>query len=162
MNIIPKTVVAVVAILTLALPVVAGGATQTQLSFADVDPLESQGKVLKTQALALKRLDFEHFAKSKVLQLNKNHIFSRSRMKITKQSDGTYRGRYHKIDDSTLTMKVKRSQSKAIPYVGILSYREQVFESTASTPEGLGQGSFAVVKVIPNRHLFSYRKGVWN
>lgn len=162
MNIIPRTTIAVIAIFMLALPVVAGGTTPTQLSFVDVNPAVAQDKDPKTKALALKRLDFEHFAKTKVQQLNRNLVFSRARMKITKQSDGTYRGRYHQIDDSTLKMKVSRSQSKAIPYVGILSYREQVFESTASTREGLDQGSFAVVEVIPNRHLFSYRKGVWN
>jgi hypothetical protein len=82
-------------------------------------------------------------------------------MEITKKSDGTYRGRYHKIDDSTMSVKVRRSQSGTIPYVGILSYKEQIFESSAKTRKQLGQSEFAVVQIIPNRHIFSYQKGAW-
>ena len=161
MKIILKIVIVATAIFILALPVLADEITPVQVSFVDIDPAAAQEKVLKTQALALKRLEFEGFAKTKVQQLNQNHIFSRSRMEIIKKADGTYRGRYHQIDDSTMDVKVRRSQSGAIPYVGVLSYQEQVFESTASTLEQLDQGSFAVVKIIPNRHIFSYQKGTW-
>ncbi len=112
--------------------------------------------------LASKYSDFENFAKLKVQQFNRNLRFSRSRMKITRKPDGTYSARYHQIEDSSLTFKVRRSQSRSIPYVGVLSYREHVFESSAATPEQFDQSRFAVVEVIPNRHIFSYRKGVWD
>jgi len=161
MNIIFKAAVVTVTILAFALPVMAGGTTPIQLSFANIDPADVKGKSLETQTLELKRLDFELFAKSKVQQLNRNHRFSRPRMEITKKSDGTFLARYHQIDDSTMSVNVRRSQSGAIPYVGILSYKEQVFESNASTLDQLNKGVFAVVKVIPNRHIFSYQKGVW-
>jgi len=161
MNTILKTSVVAIAIFVFALPVVASGTATTQISFADIDPADAQKKVLETQALALKRLDFELFAKSKVQQLNRNHRFSRPRMEVTKRSDGKYRARYHQIDDSSMSVKVRRSQSGSIPYVGIISYREQIFESIANSVEQLNQGSFAVVQVIPNRHIFSYSKGVW-
>jgi hypothetical protein len=161
MNVILKTAVIAAAIVMFALPALADGTAPVKVSFVDIDPAAAQAKVLKTQALALKRLEFEQFAKTKVRQLNKNHIFSRSRMEITKQSDGTYRARYHQIDDSTMNVKVRRSQSGAIPYVGVLSYQEKILESTASTLEQLDKGSFAVVKIIPNRHIFSYQKGSW-
>lgn len=161
MNIFLNTTVVAVAIFIFALPVVAGGTTSTQISFADIDPADVQDKLFETQTLALKRLDFELFAKSKVQQLNRNHRFSRPRMEITKKSDGSYLARYYQIDDSTMSVKVRRSQSGAIPYVGILSYKEQVFESTANTREQLNEGFFTVVEVIPNRHIFSYQKGAW-
>jgi len=161
MNAIVKTSLVAIAIFVFALPVVASGTAATQISFANIDPADAQKKVLETQALALKRLDFELFAKSKVQQLNRNHRFSRPRMEVTKRSDGKYRARYHQIDDSSMSVKVRRSQSGSIPYVGIISYREQIFESIANSVEQLNQGSFAVVQVIPNRHIFSYSKGVW-
>ena len=160
-NIIFKTFFVAAAILMLSSFAVAGKSTPVQVSFMDVDPADAQEQLLKTQALALKRLEFELFAKSKVQQLNRNHIFTRSRMEIIKQANGTYLARYHQIDDSTMSVKVRRSQSKSIPYVGVISYREQIFESTARTPEQFGESSFAVVKVIPNRHIFSYQKGAW-
>ena len=112
--------------------------------------------------LAEKHADFESFAHSKVKQLNRNHKFARSRMQITKQQDGTYRARYHQIDDASLKVKVMRSKSKSIPYVGIISYKEQVLESSAGTPAEFDKNQFAVVKIIPNRHIFSYQKGTWN
>jgi len=161
MNAIVKTSLVAIAIFVFALPVVASGTAATKISFANIDPADAQKKVLETQALALKRLDFELFAKSKVQQLNRNHRFSRPRMEVTKRSDGKYRARYHQIDDSSMSVKVRRSQSGSIPYVGIISYREQIFESIANSVEQLNQGSFAVVQVIPNRHIFSYSKGVW-
>lgn len=161
MNIIFKTALTSVAIFMLVSLAVAAESTPVQVSYADVDQATAQEMTLKIQALALKRLDFETFAKSKVKQLNRNHIFSHSRMEITKQADGTYLARYHQIDDSSMSVKVRRSQSSAIPYIGILFYREQIFESTARTPEQLEDSSFAVVQVIPNRHIFSYQKGAW-
>ena len=112
--------------------------------------------------LLVRLAEFETFARSKVRQLNQNHKNSQSHMKITQQKDGSYRARYHKIDDTTMKVKVRRSQSNASPYVGIISYREQVFESSASAPEEFENDMFAVVEVIPNRHIFSFRKGVWN
>ncbi len=160
-NIIFKTFFVATAILMLSSLAMAGKTTPVQVSFMDVDPADAQEQLLKNQTLALKRLEFEVFAKSKVKQLNRNHVFSRSRMEITKQTDGTYLARYHQIDDSTMSVKVRRSQSKSIPYVGVISYREQVFESTASTPEQFGESAFAVVQIIPNRHIFSYQKGAW-
>ena len=83
-------------------------------------------------------------------------------MLIKKQADGTYLARYHKIDDASLKVKVMRSKSNSIPYVGIISYKEQVLESSAGTPEEFDKNQFAVVKIIPNRHIFSYQKGNWN
>lgn len=160
-NIIFKTFFIVAAVFILSSPVVAGETTPVQVSFMNVDPAAAQEELLKNQALALKRLEFEIFAKSKVQQLNRNHILSRSRMKITKQLDGTYLARYHQIDDSSMRVKVRKSQSSVVPYVGVISYREQILESTSDSPEQFDESSFAVVEVIPNRHIFSYQKGVW-
>jgi hypothetical protein len=105
--------------------------------------------------------DFERFALKKVAQLNRNHRLSPSRMQISKQADGSYRARYHKIDDSSLAVKVNRSSSQKIPYVGIVSYREQVYEASAESPEQCKKAQFTVKEVIPNRQIFSYKKGKW-
>lgn len=140
--------------------------TVTIIVFLFAMPAVSSGVVASRPSadneLMVRLAEFETFARSKVRQLNQNHKNSQSHMKITLQKDGTYRARYHKIDDSTMKVKVRRSQSNASPYVGIISYREQIFESSASAPEGFENDMFAVVEVIPNRHIFSFRKGVWN
>lgn len=110
--------------------------------------------------LAKKNQEFEAFAHNKVQQLNDNYKFSRSRMQVVKQGDGTYLARFHQIDDASVKFKVSRSASKTAPYVAVLSYRERVYESQSNTPSGF-DGAFNVVKIIPNRHIFSYQKGVW-
>ncbi len=140
--------------------------TVTIIVFLFAMPAVSIGVVTSSppadNELMVRLAEFETFARSKVRQLNQNHKNSQSHMKITQQKDGTYRARYHKIDNSTMKVKVRRSQSDSAPYVGIISYREQIFESSASAPEEFENDMFAVVKVIPNRHIFSFRKGVWN
>ena len=140
--------------------------TVTIIVFLFAMPAVSSGVITSSppadKELLVRLAEFETFARSKVKQLNKNHKNSQSHMKITQQKDGTYRARYHKIDNSTMKVKVRRSLSDSAPYVGIISYREQIFESSASAPEEFENDMFAVVKVIPNRHIFSFRKGVWN
>jgi hypothetical protein len=146
----------------LSLPVLAAEGVATQVSYAKVQPANVKPVAPEDQELTKKCADFENFAKWKLRQLNSNHRFSRDRMEILKQADGTYRARYHEIDSSSMSVKVRRSQSSSVPFVGILSYREQVFESSSSAPDKFDQGAFAVVEIIPNRHIFSYQKGKWN
>lgn len=157
-----RTLILTAAALSLSLPAFAGGGTSTQVSYVKMPPTAAPSATPADQELASKSDDFKNFAKWKVRQLNSNSRFSRDRMEIVKQADGTYRARYHEIDPSSLAVKVRRSQSRSVPFVGILSYREQVFESSASTPDQFNQGTFTVVEIIPNRHIFSYRKGAWN
>ncbi|CCH48886.1 hypothetical protein [Pseudodesulfovibrio piezophilus] len=117
--------------------------------------------VFLDQDLANKHANFSRFAKSKVSTLNRNHRMSRSRMQIIKQADGTYRARYHKIDSNSLVCKVRRSKSKTIPFVGVLSFKEEVFEAIADSPDACKKAEFSPVSIIPNRHIFSYKKGLW-
>ncbi len=111
--------------------------------------------------LASKHADFSNFAKSKVTALNRNHRLSRSRMQIVKQPDGSYRARFHTIDNDSLVCKVRRSKSKSVPFVGVLSFKEKIFEAIAISPEACRKAEFIPVAVIPNRHIFSYKKGRW-
>jgi len=151
MQIIPK-IILVAAILFFCFP----------MTSVDSVSASTQKSATLDKKLEEKYADFESFAHSKVKQLNRNHKYSRSRMLVTKQADGTYLARYHQIDDASLKVKVMRSKSSSIPFVGIISYKEQVLESSATTPKEFKDNQFAVVKIIPNRHIFSYKKGNWN
>jgi len=111
--------------------------------------------------LAKKHANFTRFAKVRVKAMDRNHRLSKSRMKITKLSDGTYKALYHAIDYETVICKVRRSSSKSIPYVAILSYHELVMETTGLSPEECRTGEFKPVSIIPNRQIFSHKKGRW-
>ena len=113
------------------------------------------------QELVKKSAQFEDFAVTKVQQLNRNHVLSKEHMQVTRLADGSYKGRYHQIDEQTMAVKVRRSSSKSIPYVGIISYQEQIFEAQAPSRDQLNDKEFDVVQIIPNKHLFSYKKGTW-
>lgn len=113
------------------------------------------------EALASKHADFSSFAKTRVSSLNRNHIHAKSRMQITKQSDGSYRARYHQIDAATVSCKVSRSSSKVVPFVAVLRFQEMIMEAVAESPEACRQAQFAAVEVIPNRQIFSFKKGGW-
>lgn len=113
------------------------------------------------EGLASKHADFSSFAQTKIRSLNRNHNLSKSRMQIVKQPDGSYLARYHAIDNDSLICKVRRSKSKSIPYVGVLRYKERIMESAGITPEACRSGEFIPVAIIPNRHIFSYKKGSW-
>ncbi|NDV20425.1 hypothetical protein GO013_13500 [Pseudodesulfovibrio sp. JC047] len=111
--------------------------------------------------LARKHADFTRFAKVRVKAMDENHRLSKSRMMITKLSDGRYKALYHAIDHETVICKVRRSSSKTIPYVAVLSYQEMVMAAIGSSPEECRSGEFIPVSIIPNRQIFSHKKGRW-
>eukprot|EP00831_Metopus_contortus_P057820 TRINITY_DN50134_c0_g1_i1.p2 TRINITY_DN50134_c0_g1~~TRINITY_DN50134_c0_g1_i1.p2 ORF type:complete len:202 (-),score=35.16 TRINITY_DN50134_c0_g1_i1:332-937(-) len=113
------------------------------------------------EKLVSKHADFTLFAKSRIHALNRSHRLAKSRMQITRQADGSFLARYHIIDDDTVSCRVSRSNSKTIPYVAVLRFKEVVMEAVAITPEECRQAKFAPVSVIPNRQIFSYKKGTW-
>ncbi|MBI9081365.1 MAG: hypothetical protein JEY79_16690 [Pseudodesulfovibrio sp.] len=151
----------------------AAQADQTEAALAPVDvaimapgnanaPITGQNLPLYLdEDLASKHANFSNFAKGTIQSLNRNHHLSKSRMQIVKQSDGLYRARYHSIDSASLVCKVRRSKSKAIPYVGVLRYKERIFEAVAVSPEACRASEFIPVAIIPNRHIFSFKKGAW-
>lgn len=162
MSLLIRTMLVSMMLLAIVAPVIAAEEVPTVLASLAGDSAPVPPPLNIDKALDFRYADFESFAKSKIEQLNRNHRFSRSRMEIVKRADGTYRARYHHIDDASLSIKVSRSRSKSIPFVGVLSYREQVFESSAMSPDQFDQSLFALVQVVPNRHIFSYQKGTWN
>jgi hypothetical protein len=141
------------------LPVLAGGSAKTEVA---LNAPSSFSAAPLDKELSRRGADFEKFVKLKVGELNRNLRYSRDRMEVQRLADGSYRARFHEIDPTSLRLKVKRSQSRSIPYVGVLSYREQVFETLATAPNQFKRARFDVVQIIPNRHIFSYRKGHWN
>jgi len=108
-----------------------------------------------------RKQEFFRFAQSKLRDMNRNHRLSRERMQIGKTAGGAYRATYHQIDDASMAFEVNRSSSKTIPYVAVLSYKEEIYAADCPTPEACRRGEFSPVGVIPNRHIFSFSNGSW-
>lgn len=153
--------------LLLPMPGLADEAAADKISYLQLDPGRAgaakvnAGATAAEQQLDMRKSDFVRFARAKLDEMNRNHRLSRSRMQIDKTPDGAYRAVYHQIDDATMACEVNRSQSRSIPYVAVLSYREQVYAASCPTPEACRQSEFTPVSIIPNRHIFSYRNGSW-
>jgi hypothetical protein len=113
------------------------------------------------EGLVSKNADFSKFARVRARSLDRNHRMARTRMQITKQADGSYRARYHAIDMDSIVTKVRRSSSKSVPFVGVMRFCELVMEATAESPAACKKAEFKPVTVIPNRQIFSFRKGAW-
>jgi hypothetical protein len=163
-------VLALAAMALLTSPVLASEVTADKVSYLQLDKgstgaganaRSSAAVAGEDQQLDQRKSDFVRFARAKLEEMNRNHHLSRSRMQIDKTSDGSYRAVYHQIDDTSMACEVNRSQSKSIPYVAVLSYKEQIYAASCPTPEACRQGQFASVGIIPNRHIFSYSNGSW-
>ncbi len=160
---------ALATILALSVPALAQDATKKEAKTVSVAiakpsdktlPVASQNlPVYLDEDLARQHKAFKSFARVKISSLNRNHRFSRSRMVVTKMPDGTYKARYHAISPDSMVCKVRRSKSKTVPYVGVLSYKEQIFEASGATASEARHAAFHAVKVIPNRHIFCYKNG---
>ena len=113
------------------------------------------------EGLVTKNADFSKFARVRAKSLDRNHRMARARMQITKQADGSYLARYHAIDMDSIVTNVRRSSSKTVPFVGVMRFCELVMEATGDSPSACKKAKFTPVTVIPNRQIFSFRKGAW-
>ena len=113
------------------------------------------------EGLVSKNADFSKFARVRAKSMARNHRMARPRMQITKQADGSYLARYHAIDMDSIVTNVRRSSSKTVPFVGVMRFCELVMEATGDSPSACKKAKFTPVTVIPNRQIFSFRKGAW-
>jgi len=166
-----EIVLTLAAIIVLALPVLADDTRSAPVSYASLNQncaVVGSGDTANAGArgedpqLDIRKADFFQFAQEKIKEMNRNLNLSRERMQISRAADGSYRARFHQIDDSSMSLDVSRSASRSIPYVAVLSYREEVYAASCPTPEQCRQEQFAPVGFIPNRHIFSYSNGAWN
>ena len=111
--------------------------------------------------LATKKADFTQFARTRAKSLDRNHRLARSRMQITQQADGSYLARFHVIDMDSIVTNVRRSSSKSVPFVGVMRFCELVMEASGDSPAACRAAEFTPVTVIPNRQIFSFKKGSW-
>ena len=145
----------------------ANDAPTSKVSYAKLEQSATLGSKSNSQTsgddaqLEARKQEFFRFAQGKLRDMNRNHRLSRDRMQISKAAGGAYRATYHQIDDASMAFEVNRSKSKTIPYVAVLSYKEEIYAADCSTPDACRRGEFSPVGVIPNRHIFSFSNGVW-
>lgn len=103
---------------------------------------------------------FEKFAGFWVEKISRNLRFTRSKMNI-RQESGVWVASFVSVPKTNLSMKVKPSPSGICPYVGILRYREEIFEARGDSRESVAQGPFRQVKTRRVTEIFRFDKGRW-
>jgi len=147
---------------------VASGQTSLAQDLAAISPGDATTKIntknmplYLDEGLVSKNTDFSRFARVRAKSMARNHRMARGRMQITRQPDGSFLARYHAIDMESIVTKVSRSSSKTVPFVGVMRFCELVMEAKAESPSACKKAKFTPVTVIPNRQIFSFRKGSW-
>lgn len=140
-----------------------GDSTGT-LDVATAEPGKAQGKALQPRVkdeLVKMHAHFRRFAKQRIASLNRNHLHSRSRMKVEQLPTGEWRARYHEYATNTERCRVRKKSSKQVPYTGTMILEERVYESVAETRSECRAGDFNVVERKPNYVIFRFQNGSW-
>jgi hypothetical protein len=139
------------------------GKTAT-LDVAAAEPGKAQGEALQPRVkdeLVKMHAHFKRFAKKRIASLNRNHLHSRSRMKVEQMPNGHWRARYHEYATNTERCRVRKKSSKQVPYTGTMILEERVYESVAETRTECRTGDFSVVERKPNYVIFRFQNGSW-
>ena len=83
----------------------------------------------------------------------------KNKMEVTHTADG-FVAEYNGYLPHRYTV-VKPTESKAIPFIGVLTYYKKVMRSVAKTKEEAVQGSFEQAGTTEVSEIFRYTKGKW-
>ena len=159
----PKILLFFLLVLAFALPAFAGDApgpdAQIELAHADQPQPTVLTELQKEQARI--HAEFARFAQTWVAMLNRNHRFSRSRMKV-EHLDGGYVAHYNLMDGDTIICQIRPTSSKSVPYLGILKYKERRYERTADSATECMDGDFRQISIVAHTEIFNYQNGRWN
>ncbi|GAB7021907.1 hypothetical protein [Salidesulfovibrio brasiliensis] len=140
------------------------GNSKSETVVAAAEPGKTQGQALKPRVdkeVAKMHAHFKRFAQSRIASLNRNHLHSRSRMKVEQQPDGSWRARYHEFAANTERCRVRKKDSKIIPFTGTMILEERVYESVGESRTDCRSGEFRLVERKPNYVIFRFQNGAW-
>ncbi len=138
------------------------------ITFTFSAPTQSVAAAKKAAAKAAETPDAVNaklttFGKSTISAINSCILPSQKSKEVKVNKDGSYTARYIAVDESTLKVSHKKPESsKAIQYVGFLSYHEVEYVCTAKTREAALKGPFTEARRQPLQELVKYMKGKWS
>lgn len=109
--------------------------------------------------LASKHADFSKFARGWIRNSNRHHICSKSRMKIKRQSDGTYSAIFHRSDENDVICTVKKNSVGT--YTAVLRYKEIIYKTVAASPEACRSSEFLPSLVNRRIRIFKLKGDTW-
>jgi len=104
--------------------------------------------------------EFASFAHQWLATLSRNMLGTATRMAVTREGDG-YVARFAELDQNSLEMEVKATDSPACPFVGVLKYFECSYESRGDSPDKAKSGVFSQVRKVRYTELFRHSGKHW-
>ena len=116
----------------------------------------------KAGPLTLERArdEFGSFARQWVATLSRNMLGNAARMAVT-QEEGGYVARFAEVEQDSMELEVKATDSPTCPFVGVLKYFECSYESRGDTPEAAKAGAFSRVRKVRVTELFRHSGARW-
>ncbi|WP_419786818.1 hypothetical protein [Pseudodesulfovibrio sp.] len=150
---------------TIALPALAVG-PDASMDLASAAPSEVKTPInaatipaLLDEDLASKYADFSRFAKSWIRSSNQHSVCSKSRMKIKHEADGTYSAIFNRSDENDVVCTVKKSTTGS--YTAVLRYKEIIYKSIATSPEGCRTAEFVPSLINRRIRIFKLKGNTW-
>ena len=131
------------------------GETQPAQNQTPASPAPSAGEEAEDRA----RTSFDTFTRKWMQKLAKTEDFQKKRMQITQTQQGfvaEYTG-YLPYRYTT----IKLTQSKATPFIGILTYYKKTMRSVGKTKKQALNGLFEQAGTSQVSEIFPYTKGEW-
>lgn len=104
--------------------------------------------------------EFTSFARQWVASLSRNMLGNAANMAVT-QEGGGYVARFAEVEQDSMELEVKVTDSPACPFVGVLKYFECSYEARGESPEAAKAGAFSRVRKVRVTELFRHSGIRW-
>ena len=104
--------------------------------------------------------EFRTFAASRLQRVAANLRATSTNMEV-ENVGGAFVARYMHINAGTLSLQVKPVSYEQTPFVGVMRYQREIYESTGSTAESAMAGQFTLVRDTKITEIFRYTRNAW-
>ena len=129
--------------------------TQSRLAQIQVPARSAQDKAEDTA-----RKDFDTFTREWMRKLVKTEDFQKKKMMRMTQTEAGFVAEYTGYLPHRYTV-VKPTESKATPFVGVLTYRKKKMRCVGKTKEAALEGPFEQAGTSQVSEIFRFTKGKW-
>lgn len=148
-------------------PLAHGADTDTPIDVASAAPGRASTPVTAAnlptyldEDLASKHADFSKFARTWIRTSNQHHIYSRNRMKIKRQPDGTFSATFHRSDENDVVCTVRKNISSGV-YTAVLRYKEVIYKTIATSADECRTNEFLPSLVNRRIRIFKLKGNTW-
>ena len=129
---------------------------------ADAAPDKAKKSAGPSGPMTLERAqdEFSSFARRWLATLSRNMVGNAAHASVTPEGGG-YVARFAEVDQESMEVEVKPTDSPSCPFVGVLKYFECSYESRGDSPAAARSGTFSQVRKVRYTELFRHSGKRW-